>query len=203
VGDAEPLFLVDHDQPEPFEAQVPGQQRMRADGNIDRAVGDAGPGRGGLFGRHETRQRPDADGKAANRSAKVLACWRASSVVGATTATCSPAMAALQSRAHRHLGLAKADIAADQPIHRPAAGEVFHDRLDGGQLIVGFSPGKAGRERLPQRAGRLEHGRLLTARAAAVRISRSAISRSLSFSLALRACQAPPPSLSRGAVPSP
>ncbi len=48
--------------------------------------------------------------------------------------------------AQRDLGLAEADIAADQPVHRPAGGEVVEHRLDGGLLVLGLLEGEAGAE---------------------------------------------------------
>ena len=48
-----------------------------------------------------------------------------------------------ESRAQRHLGLAEADVAADQPVHRPAGAEILQHGVDGRQLIVGFVIGKA------------------------------------------------------------
>jgi hypothetical protein len=47
---------------------------------------------------------------------KVLVCWRA----------------------QRHLGLAEADVAADQPVHRTARGELAQHGVDGGLLVVGL-----------------------------------------------------------------
>ena len=46
-------------------------------------------------------------------------------------------------RAQRHLGLAKADVAADQPVHRPAAFEVLQRGGDGAELVLGFLIGEA------------------------------------------------------------
>ncbi len=46
--------------------------------------------------------------------------------------------------AQRDLGLAEADIAADEPIHRPARGHVVQNRLDRRQLILRLVIGKAG-----------------------------------------------------------
>ena len=48
-----------------------------------------------------------------------------------------------EGRAQRHLGLAEADIAADQPVHRPALLQILEHRLDGGELILGLLIGKA------------------------------------------------------------
>ena len=85
-------------------------------------------------------------GKPRKRSVKVLKCWRASSVVGTTTATCLPLMRGDEGRAQRHFGLAEADIAADQPVHRPAGAEILDGGVDGGELVVGLLVGKAGAE---------------------------------------------------------
>ena len=51
-----------------------------------------------------------------------------------------------EGRAQRHFGLAEADVAADQPVHRPAGSEILDGRLDGGKLVVGLLVGKAGAE---------------------------------------------------------
>ena len=51
-----------------------------------------------------------------------------------------------EGRAQRHLGLAEADIAAHQAIHRPAGGEIVEHGVDGGALIVGLLVGEAGAE---------------------------------------------------------
>ena len=50
--------------------------------------------------------------------------------------------------AQRHLGLAEADIAADQPVHRLARGHVGERVGDRGQLVLGLGIGKAGGELL-------------------------------------------------------
>ena len=44
----------------------------------------------------------------------------------------------LERGAHRDLGLAEADVAAQQAVHRPRALEVLLDRLGGGELVVGL-----------------------------------------------------------------
>ena len=48
--------------------------------------------------------------------------------------------------AQRHLGLAEADVAADQAVHRPAAGEIAQHRVDCPQLVGRFRIGKMGGE---------------------------------------------------------
>ena len=51
-----------------------------------------------------------------------------------------------EGRAQRHFGLAEADIAAHQPVHRAAGAEILDGGLDRGELVVGFLVGKAGAE---------------------------------------------------------
>ena len=46
-------------------------------------------------------------------------------------------------RAQRHLGLAEADVAADEPVHRTAGGEIVERGVDRGLLVVGLLVGKA------------------------------------------------------------
>ena len=77
-------------------------------------------------------------GKPRKRSVKVWKCCRARSVVGTTTATCFPSITARKAARKRHFRLAEADVAADEPVHRPALGEVFGDRVDARELIVGL-----------------------------------------------------------------
>ena len=72
-----------------------------------------------------------------------------------------------EGRAQRHLGLAEADVAADQPVHRAAGGEIVERRIDRGLLVVGFLVGeargefvgRAGRDREPRRLAQLALGR--------------------------------------------
>ena len=51
-----------------------------------------------------------------------------------------------ESRPDRHLGLAKADIAEYEPVHRAGVLHVGLDILDGGQLIGSLFEGKRGVE---------------------------------------------------------
>ena len=94
--------------------------------------------------RDQARGLRDIDRKAAEPLGEGLACAGApSSVVGTTTATCLPFMRRRECRAQRHLGLAEADIAADQPVHRTAGFEVLEDGVDRAELVLGLLIGKA------------------------------------------------------------
>ncbi len=64
-------------------------------------------------------------------------------------------------RAQRHFGLAEADIAADQPVHRAAARQIRRHRLDTGQLVIRFLIGEEGDEFVISALGLLQRRRLL------------------------------------------
>ena len=62
-----------------------------------------------------------------------------------------------EGRAQRHLGLAEADVAAQQPVHRPARAHVLEHGLDRGQLVLGLLVGEAGGELLVDPVRQVEH----------------------------------------------
>ena len=99
--------------------------------------------------------------------------------------------------AQRDLGLAEADVAAHQPVHRPAGGQIVERRLDRARLVRRLVIGKARAELVVETFGRGEaRRRRASCAAAATRISSPAISRTRFFMRALRDCQPAPPSLS-------
>ena len=87
-------------------------------------------------------------GHLAKRSTSVWKCCSASSVVGARKATCRPPVTAMKAARKRHLGLAEADVAADQPVHRPRRDHVLDHGMDGGVLVGGFLEAEIVGERL-------------------------------------------------------
>ena len=66
--------------------------------------------------------------------------------MGTRTATCLPASIGLEGGAHGDLGLAVADVAADQAVHRPGLGHVVLDRLDRRELVGRLLVGEGGLE---------------------------------------------------------
>ena len=60
----------------------------------------------------------------------------------------------------RHLGLAEADIAAQQAVHRPARAHVLEHGLDRGQLVLGLLVGEARGELLVDAVRQVEDGTL-------------------------------------------
>ena len=89
--DAEALLLVDDEQAEVLEAHVARQQPVRADDDVDLALAERRDGLLllGLACGSATAPRR-CTGKSAKRSEKVTKCCSASTVVGASTATCLP-----------------------------------------------------------------------------------------------------------------
>ena len=105
---------------------------------------------------HQPRQAADAHRPAAEPLAEgreVLPCEQGG---GADQRHLAPAHGGDESGAKRDLGLAEADVAADQPVHRLAGGEVFQHVADGVQLIVGLFVREAGAEFVEQAVRRLD-----------------------------------------------
>ena len=92
--DAEVLLLVDDEQPETREFDRLAEQRMRADDDVD--VADFRPALTSASSFAPTMREACAIliGRPWKRSANVRKCCRANSVVGTTTATCNPFIAA-------------------------------------------------------------------------------------------------------------
>ena len=74
-------------------------------------------------------------GKSRKRSRKVFQCCSARIVVGASISTCRPFDGDREGGADGDLGLAEADVAADEPVHRPRRLEVLLHRLDRALLV--------------------------------------------------------------------
>ena len=146
VGDAEMLLLVDDDEAEVLELDRLAEKRVGADDDVDLAVGDAllHPGEfgcgnepRGLADMHRIAAQPVGKGlhvlareqRGRHHDRDLLAVHRGD-----------------EGGAQRHFGLAEADVAANEPVHRPAGGEIGEHGGDGGLLVVGLLVGKAGAE---------------------------------------------------------
>ena len=78
-------------------------------------------------------------GKSLLRSRNVFQCCSARIVVGTSTSTCLPVDGDRERRAQGDLGLAEADVAAHEPVHRPRRLEILLDRLDRARLVLGLA----------------------------------------------------------------
>ena len=135
VHDAEALLLVDDDQSEIGESDVFLQQAVRADDDVDLAFGEIAEDALLIGLRREARELFDAYGKGAEARAEGAVVLigeqrrrhehRDLLLVGDR----------LECGAHRDFGLAVADVAADQAIHRPRRFHVGLGRVEGFLLI--------------------------------------------------------------------
>ncbi len=124
VRDAEMLLLIDNQQAEILELDAPAEQRMRADHDIDLAVGQRLLGLGQIGRRHEPRRLADLDRKAAEAFAEGLEMLPREQRRRHDDRDLLAVHGGDECRAQRNLGLAKADIAADEPVHRAAGFEI-------------------------------------------------------------------------------
>lgn len=154
------LFLVDDQHAEVLEADGFGQQGMRADHDVDGAARDAVAGLGGLLGADKTRQGAHLQREAAKAFGEAFVMLPGEQCRGRDHRHLNAGHGGDKGGAHRHLCLAKTDIAADQPIHGLAGMHVGHHILDGAQLVVGFLIGKARGEGVPRPRRRVHDRRL-------------------------------------------
>ena len=143
VADAEMLLLVDDQQAEIPELDRLAEQRMGADHDIDRAVGKALLDLRQLLGRDQARGLRDIDRKTAEPLGEGLGVLARQQRGRHHDGDLLAVERDRERRAQRHLGLAEADVAADQPVHRPAGFEILQGRIDGAELVLGLLIGKA------------------------------------------------------------
>ena len=155
----ETLFLVDHQKPEIAEADRLGEQRVGADDDIDLARGQPLARPRGVGLPDKARQRPHGERKAAKAFGEALKMLAREQRRRRDHRHLIARHRGDKGGAHRHLRLAKADIAADQPVHRPPRGEIGQNILDRALLVLGLLPGKARGKRLPGVMFGLEHRR--------------------------------------------
>ena len=153
---AEMLLLVHHHQAKILDHDTLGQERVGADHDVDLALGQVPLGLGRLLGGHQARKLGHPHRQASETLGK-------GGVV----------LAGQQRGRHHHrhllaahrrdeggaqgdLGLAESHIAADQPVHGTARGQVGQHVLHGAQLVVGLGIGESGAEFVEGALGRGE-----------------------------------------------
>ncbi len=138
VLDAEPLLLVDDDQPEVLDPDVRVEQPVGADHDVDGAVGQPGDHLAGLLVGLEPAEPLDHDREAAHPLGERRQVLGDQQRGRHQHRDLLAVLHRLERRAHRDLGLAVADVAADQPVHRHRPHHVALDLVDGGQLVGGL-----------------------------------------------------------------
>ena len=138
VGDPEALLLVDHQQTEVLPPHVGRQQPVGADHDVELALGEPADRLELLGAALEPRQLADVE-----RERREPLGHGAEVLLDQHRGRCEHAglLAALHGavdRAQRDLGLAVADVAAHQPVHRTRRLHVGEHRLDRGGLVGGL-----------------------------------------------------------------
>ena len=142
VADAKMLLLVDDQKAQIPELDRLAEQRVGADHDVDVAVGKPLLDLRQLLRRDQARGLRDIDREAAKTLGKGLAVLPRQQRGRHHHRDLLAVERHGKRRAQRHLGLAEADVAADQPVHRPAAFEVLQRGVDGAELVLGFLVGK-------------------------------------------------------------
>ena len=138
VLDAEMLLLVDDQQGKVAKRNRFAEQRMGADDDIDRTVGKAllDPGE---FGRtDQPRGLADVDRQALEAVTEGGEMLPRQKRCRHDDCDLAAAHCHHEGGAQGHFRLAETDIAANQPVHRLALGEIIDRRLDRRHLVVGF-----------------------------------------------------------------
>ena len=111
------------------------------------AVFEPFPGLLRLGRRDQPRQAADLDREALEALDEIRVMLAGEQGGRATSATCMPGHRRDEGGAQRDLGLAEADVAADQPVHRLARAEIVEHVVDRAVLVVGLLIGEAVDER--------------------------------------------------------
>ena len=137
-GHAEALLLVDDHQAKVLEPDVLAEQTMRPDDDVDGPVGETLERRGLLLGRDEPRQQPDLERERREALAERRVVLRREDGRRHEHRDLLAVLRRLECRAQGHLGLAVADVADHEPVHRPLLLHVGLDLGGGAQLVEGL-----------------------------------------------------------------
>ena len=143
MGDAEVLLLVNDDEAEVLELHALAEKGMGADDDID------GPSAMPFLTRFSSalptmrEAWPTWTGKPRNRSANGLGVLAREERGRHDDGHLLAGHHRGEGRAQRHLGLAEADVAAHQPVHRTARRKIGQHRFDRRLLVLGLLERKA------------------------------------------------------------
>ena len=119
------------------------EQRVGADDDVDLAGLDPLLGLLRLLGGHEAGEAADLDREALEAVAEILVMLAGEQGGRDDHRDLQPGHGGDEGGAQRDLGLAEADVAADQPVHRLARAEIGDDVGDGAVLVLGLLIGEA------------------------------------------------------------
>ena len=138
VPDAEALLFVDDEQPEVLEGDVPGEQAVRADDDVDEPLPDGLDEGFSLPRGLEPRQGLDADREEHHPVAEGLEVLAGQDGRGAEDGDLLAVHDGLEGGPHGHLGLPVPDVPAEEPVHRGFRFHARPDLPDGPELVLGL-----------------------------------------------------------------
>ena len=155
LADAEALLLVHHEEPQILEADIPGQEPVGADDDVDRPVAEARDDLALLLRRAEARQRLDVDGETGQTLAEGTEMLVGEDRRGGEDGHLRALLHDLERGADRDLRLPERDIAAHETVHRDGCLEVVSHGFPGAQLVRRLLVQEGGLHlSLPRRLGR-------------------------------------------------
>ena len=126
MSHAETLFLINDQKPKVFEPHLIREHSMGADHDVHRAAGHPITGCIGLFRRDKTGQLPDLEWKASEPLGKAFRMLTRKQRRWRNHRHLQPTTGRHKCRPHRNFSLAKANIAANQAVHRAASAQIFN-----------------------------------------------------------------------------
>ena len=139
MAHAEPVLFVDDDEAEPAEAGAVGEEGVRADDDVDGARRGARPDVGLLLGGAVAAEEFDGHRPAGESFLEAFEMLLGEDGRGREDRHLASAEHALERGAQRDLGLAEADVAADEPVHRRGAFHVGLHVDDRARLVRGLA----------------------------------------------------------------
>ncbi len=143
---AKAVLFVDDGQAQVLEAHIVLQQLVGADEDVDLAFGQLGGGVGHFLGRLEAAHHLHGHRPVGKAVAEAVVVLLGEQGGGHQYGHLAAAVHGDERRAHGHFGLAEADIAAHQAVHRLGRQHVGAHGFDGSLLVRGFLEREAGAE---------------------------------------------------------
>ena len=137
VADAEALLLVDDHEAEILELDVGGEEAVRSDGDVDPAGGEVFGGRLEFLGGAEAGEHLYADGEGGEAALEGFVVLKREHGGGRENGDLFAVAKGFEGGAHGDLGLAEADVAAEEAVHRGEGLHVGFDFVDGRELVAG------------------------------------------------------------------
>ena len=138
----ETLFLIYHNESQVLEPDVPREQPVCPDNDVDRPLGEPLDRLGSFTFGLKTRQLGQTHGKAGVSFTESLVMLGNQERGGNQNGHLFAVLNGFESRAQRYLGFAVADVAGNEPIHWRRLFHVSFDLVNRLKLVGSFNVGK-------------------------------------------------------------